>query len=538
MKLLSLLLLIALVEKSFAQVDVESGATSEVPIKRHYASLAVEWQGVNRMFLQDYTKVEDTAQVTRGMLNDRALELVRNLGVASKNKESAIAVIRVGGNSATRMYWKPSLAPWSGVAEDMVPVGPLELRVLNQVALETNTRLLLNIGMRTSSPSGTYTNQILEAIRDNINPLILEGIELGNEPDHYNDNGNLFRPITYNYDSFLLEYREYAQVSNTILPGVAVAGPGMDPGNFDGRATTFSSDASPTSVGFVTLHTYELPACNVSLSYTLEDLLAYVPSRYERLTETVRTTKAANPETQVIFSEFGSASCGGVPGVSNAFGSGLWVLRAAFETAFRGIDYACFSGSPQAAYGPITRTPRINGVQTTTINPAYYGLLMFNLATAGANTAIFPVASGNSRVHYWVARNAESTTLVVINTQNSAVSGTVKVPFGNIHGQVIRLSSPGGAAALAEFSLGGLDFNAVGVSTSTEEKLSLVGGSEAPFDVAAESVMALRMSVNDLGSFLPDSIIQSAAPETNSAISGSTISLLVFAASVVFMLLH
>jgi hypothetical protein len=286
------------------------------------------------------------------MLNPRALQLVKNLGSAARNGDSTTVIIRIGGNSATRAYWKPSGNPWTTDADLLVEIGPLELKVMNAVALAARAKLLINIGMRDPNPDGSYASLILQSVSENIDATVLEGIELGNEPDHYNDNGNTYRPITYGYAEFLPEFRAFGAISQAILPG-----PAMDPGNFNRSVATFSHDIAPLPIGMVTLHQYELPACDRTVVYSMTDLLKCmlhynfnsldVPARYDRLSETIETTRKNNPDTLVVFSELGSASCSGVDGVSNAFGSSLWVIRAAFETAFRGIDYACFSGSPQ-----------------------------------------------------------------------------------------------------------------------------------------------------------------------------------------------
>jgi hypothetical protein len=290
------------------------------------------------------------------MLNPRALQLVKNLGSAARNGDSTTVIIRIGGNSATRAYWKPSGNPWTTDANLLVEIGPLELKVMNAVALAARAKLLINIGMRDPNPAGSYTSLILQSVKENIDASLLEGIELGNEPDNYNNNGNTYRPATYSYAEFLPEFQTFGAISKSILPNVAIAGPGMDPGNFERKVATFSRDSS-IPIGMVTLHQYELPACDKTVVYSMTDLLKCmiyyplnildVPARYDRLSETIATTKQNTPGNKVVFSELGSASCSGVDGVSNAFGSGLWLIRAAFETAFRGIDYACFSGSPQ-----------------------------------------------------------------------------------------------------------------------------------------------------------------------------------------------
>jgi hypothetical protein len=105
-------------------------------------------------------------------------------------------------------------------------------------------------------------SRILQSIKDTVDHSVLEGIEIGNEPDHYNDNGNTYRSPSYSYADFLPEFRNFGAISQNILPNVAIAGPGMDPGNFNRSTATFARDAAPLPIGLVTIHQYELPSCD------------------------------------------------------------------------------------------------------------------------------------------------------------------------------------------------------------------------------------------------------------------------------------
>ena len=57
---------------------------------------------------------------------------------------------------------------------------------------------------------------------------------------------------------------------------------------------------------------------------------------------------AKSTGNQLVWGEGSSASCGGVDGISNVFGSGLWALDALLEFAWRGVTLSILSGTPQA----------------------------------------------------------------------------------------------------------------------------------------------------------------------------------------------
>ena len=61
---------------------------------------------------------------------------------------------------------------------------------------------------------------------------------------------------------------------------------------------------------------------------------------------------ATDPKTgkkqDVQYGEFGSASCGGVDGVSESFAAALFTLDSLFEFAKAGLNSICISGNPSS----------------------------------------------------------------------------------------------------------------------------------------------------------------------------------------------
>jgi hypothetical protein len=122
-------------------------------------------------------------------------------------------------------------------------------------------------------------------------------------------------------------------------------------------------------------------------------------------------------------------------------------------------------------------------------------------------------------LQYWIAENAESTTLVVLNLRNSELKESVTIPNGFTFARIIKMTSSGGALSLDNFNIGGVDFNlkaSEGSANYGEELLTLAGNGEIDFTVPAESAFLIRMSAQDLGAVLPPDIV-----EGDGAFSGS-----------------
>jgi hypothetical protein len=122
-------------------------------------------------------------------------------------------------------------------------------------------------------------------------------------------------------------------------------------------------------------------------------------------------------------------------------------------------------------------------------------------------------------LQYWIAENAESTSLMILNLRNTPLTESVTIPNGFTFARIIRMTSEGGALSLSKFNIGGVDFNlkaSEGSASYGEEILTLAGNGEIPFEVAAESAILIRMSAEDLGAVLPPDIV-----EGDGAFSGS-----------------
>ena len=71
-----------------------------------------------------------------------------------------------------------------------------------------------------------------------------------------------------------------------------------------------------------------------------------------QLAEMSLRAAATDPKTgkkqDVLYGEFGSASCGGIDSVSESFAAGIFILDSLFELAKKGLKSVCISGNPSS----------------------------------------------------------------------------------------------------------------------------------------------------------------------------------------------
>ena len=58
--------------------------------------------------------------------------------------------------------------------------------------------------------------------------------------------------------------------------------------------------------------------------------------------------QAASSNQRVLYTEYGSASCGGVDGLSDSFAAGIFTLDSLFELAQKNIHSVAISGNPRS----------------------------------------------------------------------------------------------------------------------------------------------------------------------------------------------
>ena len=381
-------------------------------------------------------------------------QLIRNLAAGGPT------VLRIGGNSTDRTWW-----PVAGVRRS--PGGHYtlthsRLAVLGALARATDARLILGLNLEANSTVEAAAET--RAMLDVIGSRLIDGFELGNEPELYGtkwyykrDGENHFsRPRSWNFQSYLSDYRHIAAA----LGNVRLAGPAI--GVF-GWMRHLGQFLSAEHVAVVTLHRYPLQSCGPrpgSPKYpTISNFLSARAST--GLADGLRPYVAiAHAHGALVRNgEMNSVSCGPARGSANTFASTLWALDTMFAMASVGFDgvnihtYAGYIGEPFTIR-------HVGSRWQAYVTPEYYGLLMFSQA-APPGSRLLKVSGtvGNRSVRAWATRTSNGQIHVVLINDDidQPQNLTLRVPGSARAATLERLEAPSVHSTLG-VSIGGQTF--------------------------------------------------------------------------------
>ncbi|KAJ3013562.1 hypothetical protein HKX48_005672 [Thoreauomyces humboldtii] len=400
-----------------------------LPLPGSYVGLSIEW-----------THVQDAVGTGESAVADGSLgvgPIVSGLMASLRNSSGGWPVhVRIGGNSATKMWWQGSTLPRLGQMLWSVNAG--DLAILQTFAVETFSKLTLTVSMLSTNPA--YAVEfITKGILVNIAPANIFAIEIGNEPDHYAVNAR--RPLNYTFDDFLGEYTEaYDAITTAVGPSV-----GFD---YQGPAYAYEwtqADLTPFMQGepgtkMISFHKYGQAGCstktnpNAVTPYTLLD--DPNPDEYEWLD--ALAASAASGNQSLVWGEGGSASCNGTAGTSDTFVSALWTVDMMMEMAYRQIIYTAVSGAGQTYGAPYSFDDELGRV---TVRPAFYGLIATNRLLRGSNSRVFRAEiggawalTGNATKTWGVLHSNGEMSLAVIEKSGSPLSVNVAIPSVKCNG--------------------------------------------------------------------------------------------------------
>ncbi|KNC95860.1 uncharacterized protein SPPG_08725 [Spizellomyces punctatus DAOM BR117] len=417
--------------------------------------------------------------------------------------------LRIGGNSATRLWWQGSILP--RLSQSTWSVNAMELKIIQEFASSTGSRMVLTVPML--SPDPAYAVEFLvKGVIPNLSKDHILAIEIGNEPDHYEKNGR--RPPGYSFNDFT---KEFTVAYNAI---VAAIGPGFD---YQGPSYAYpwTSDymipfiQGQRGTKYISFHKYGQRGCSTATNpdaVTPLTLLADpAPEEYVWIDSLVQVAQAGNQD--VVWGEGGSSSCNGTAGVSDTFASAIWTVDTLLEMAYRNVKYTSLSGAAQTYYAPYSLDP-VTGRMSP--RPTYYGMLMVNRILRGAGSTLFRASldggwalTGNS-IKTWGVNNTATgeMTLVVIHKSPAAnaTSFTVQYPYAfsalsnctssqQPKGYITRLEAPAlnaktGVTINKQTWDNSLDGHPIGAYT---EEIVEAQGQMFTFTVQQYSIVALRI---------------------------------------------
>jgi hypothetical protein len=270
----------------------------------------------------------------------------------------------------------------------------------------------------------------------------INALEIGNEPDFYDNNG--LRPSTYTLQDYFNEYVTWQQNIMPVLPaGVKLAGPTWGESALLSNLPTFISD-NAGDLALISQHYY---ATDAGLNPAPDFLLtpAAATTSPQGVAAGVATAHAAGIPFRM--GEMGAADDSGIQGISDTFSAALWAVDIMFQYANVGVDGVNWQNSDgnfnSPFYTQVLGTPSNPTYTLTFIHPVYYGLLFFQEAT-GNGAQLLPVnLVTSSNLSAWAAVDSSGTTRLAIINKDETSTGTVAVnEAGYSKATVLRLQAP------------------------------------------------------------------------------------------------
>jgi hypothetical protein len=385
-------------------------------------------------------------------------------------------VLRIGGDS-TDWSW----VPVPGVVKPPgvnYTVNPRWLTALRGLVHALNAHVILGVNLEANSSAVAAAEA--RAVIGAVGRSSVRALELGNEPELYGVLGwyttAAGTPVTgraasYDFASYTANFARIARA----LPEIPLAGPATSSTGWMRRLPAFLAGAPHMRV--VTVHRYPLNHCSRVLP-TIPRLLS--PASSAGLAQSVARAAAVAHAHGARFrvDELNSVSCRGQSGVSNTFASALWVLDALFNMARVNIDGVNIHTLPGSVYHPFVFA-RTGSLWRWTVDPLYYGMLMFARAAPPGSHLLSTSGSVAPQIRTWATRAPDGQTRVVLTNQSRRASkyASLRIPGARAAAGLTWLRAPS-IAATGGVTLGGQSFGAV-------TRTGWLTGSQQRIDVAS-----------------------------------------------------
>jgi hypothetical protein len=395
-----------------------------------------------------------------GAPNDGYFRFMKNLGAG---------ILRLGGNSQDNSCWDRALAPHPEGCDAELSAG--DIRLFSQASRASGWPLIVGINLKQRSAAWAL-REVTGGIAREIAPELIFALEPGNEPDLFTRAP--FVPPAYSPADQVQDFLAYraALQADSAARRYALVGPATCCGWRNARdLAVFVDGVGRDNLRWITVHNYSATTCNgrtVSIAHLLS------PELMDTFNQEARPLAAVARERglPIAMAETNSASCGGMPGVSNAFAAALWGLDFMFslaEDGFANVDFH-FSYRPGgSSYNPIDSYGRQDASgrwqYRNVAQPLYYAMYLFSQHASGGRFLPAAVETGANVRAYAVRRCEGCAVNVFVLNKDTSASGTVRVHLdgrmGN--GTLLLLDAPRLDARTADIHYGGRQFDSDGV---------------------------------------------------------------------------
>jgi hypothetical protein len=392
-----------------------------------------------------------------GSPNEGYFRLMRALGAG---------ILRLGGNSQDNSCWDSAGAPHPEGCQAGLDAGVL--RLFAAASRTSGWPLIVGLNLKQSDPAWAL-REVTEGVARAIPRHVVFALEPGNEPDLFARTP--YRPKSYSAADQAGEFLAYARAfrANPVARVYALVGPATCCGWRNARdLEVFLGGIGQTQLKWVTVHNYSATTCNgqtVSIARLLSPALMDGFNREARPLAAV----ARAYHLPIAMAETNSASCGGMPGVSNAFASTLWGLDYAFSLVEDGFVNVAFHTSYRpsggSSYNPVdTYATQDSGGgwrYRNVAEPLYYALYLFGQHASGARLLPASVETAANVRAYAVSRCAGCEVKVFVLNKDTSGSGPVRVRLsrGMGDGSLLLLSAPSLGSLAPDVRYGGRQFD-------------------------------------------------------------------------------
>lgn len=409
-------------------------------------------------------------------------QLLKNM-----NTGSGQARLRIGGDSSDERWWNPDGKPFPpGIITN---TATKDFNNLEAVASQTGSKIVLGLNMAQNVPQ--YAVDLAKAALAYFPENRIAAFEIGNEANVYelkeyyiDANGNpvTVRPVGYTAEQY---QKEFGAFSNALTNQVSNVPP-LSALSYSG---TQFMEGLPA---FLAAESSALSTCSLHRTFVSSSSTRKPPITIESmLSEAITNDWAESTSIYVdqckaygVGFEVGDAAATGTDegnGVVNTMASALWGTDLAFELIQSGFTGLNWRVAPNVEYSQPFKFTESGGVYTPTINPLYYGMVLFANATANQARLLSVSATETGNIKIWATKDNQGTIRVVALNKDLNISGNARIQLSGTSGSgtLVRLTAPS-VSAKTGLTLAGQTFDGTKtgkpVGTYTSTSLSSTNG--------------------------------------------------------------
>lgn len=362
---------------------------------------------------------------------------VRNKAFRHLLANLGTGVLRFGGNSVEFTYWSRHGEIKEPKAR--ATLHPKDLNRLFKFSKKTRWPVILGLNLGHYDPKMAAAEAVY-AVKHGKSHLL--ALEIGNEPDLFMHNG--LRPSTWGYADYLKQFKAYVKAIRARTPNAPISGPTTCCSAGKKWYPHFLA-AENSQLMMATFHNYpmwgyrHLPRSSPHYP-TVRRLLS--PKLMNKVAMEVHKLVQGAREYHLPFrmAEANSDSHdAGVNGLSNVFGAALWGADYCFTLAEQGSVGVNFHGGfrPRIYFSPI-----VISHGRYTVQPLYYGMLLFHAATPGRLVPVTVRTHANVTAYGVLAPDGEVHLVLINKDERTPVDVQIAGLASYHHAAVLRLTAP------------------------------------------------------------------------------------------------